>query len=67
MINKELLEKYIEDSGYKRIYIAKKLGITAYGLALKISGKHDFKATEIKILISLLGIEIQKAKEIFFN
>lgn len=66
MTNKDLLERYIEKSGYKKSFIAKKLGITSYGFLLKINNKSEFKASEIKILCTLLNIGIADSMAIFF-
>lgn len=66
MTNTALLEEYIAKSGYKRSFIAKALGITAYALALKINNKSEFKANEIDILCKLLKIGIKDRMRIFF-
>ena len=66
MTNTILLEEYILKSGYKKSFIAKALGITAYALALKINNKSEFKATEIDILCKLLNIGIEDRMRIFF-
>lgn len=66
MTNKDKLEKYIERSGYKKAFIAQKLGITRYALILKINNKSEFKATEIEILCTLLKIGVKERMAIFF-
>ena len=66
MTNTSLLEQYIEKSGYKKSYIAAQLGITAYGFALKINNKSEFKANEITILCKLLKISARDREAIFF-
>lgn len=66
MTNTSLLEQYIEKSGYKKSYIAAQLGITAYGLALKINNKSEFKASEMTILCKLLKISARDKAAIFF-
>ena len=66
MTNTALLEEYIEKSGYKKSFIAKALGITAYALALKIGNKNEFKASEIDILCKLLNIGVRDRMRIFF-
>ena len=66
MTNTSLLEQYIEKSGYKRSYIAKQLGLTTYGLALKINNKSEFKASEMKTLCELLQIPARDKEAIFF-
>lgn len=66
MTNTGLLNEYIEKSGYKRAFIAKALGITAYGLALKVNNKSEFKASEMSILCDLLNISAKDKEAIFF-
>ena len=66
MTNTPLLEKLIDESGYKRSYLAKCLGITAYALAMKINNKSEFKASEIAKLCELLKIPKKDRDTIFF-
>ena len=66
MTNTELLEKRITESGYKKSFIANKIGKSAYALSLKIKNKTEFKASEITILCDLLGIDDQERMAIFF-
>lgn len=66
MTNTVLLEQYIEKSGYKKSYIAKRLGISPYALALKINNKSEFKGSEMETLWQLLGITPKDRMSIFF-
>lgn len=66
MTNTTLLEQYIDQSGYKKSYIAAQLGITSYAFALKINNKSEFKANEIDILCKLLNISVKDRMRIFF-
>lgn len=68
MTNTELLEQRIAESGYKKSYIAKAIGLkSAYGLAKKIRNENEFKAKEINALCDLLKIDSLDEKErIFF-
>lgn len=66
MTNTSLLEKYIEKSGYKKSFIAERLGLTAYGFALKVNNKSEFKASEMTILCELLKINAKDKDAIFF-
>ena len=66
MTNTNLLEQYIEGSGYKKGFIAKQLGITAYAFALKANNKSEFKASEIETLCNLLKIGAKDKEAIFF-
>lgn len=66
MTNTALLEKYIEESGYKKSFIAQQLGLTAYGFTLKVNNKSEFKGSEIAILCKLLKIKAKDKEAIFF-
>ncbi len=67
MTNTTLLEKKIEESGFRKSYIAKELGLSTYGLSLKIKNVNEFKASEIDNLCILLGItDIEERCAIFF-
>lgn len=66
MTNTALLEERIAKSGYKKSYLADKIGKSAYALALKINNKTEFKASEIDILCELLGIDVIERMAIFF-
>lgn len=66
MTNTALLEERIKMSGYQKNYIAKVLGLTPYGLSLKISGKNEFKASEIDAFSELLGIESWEERAAIF-
>jgi len=67
MLNSELLGSCIESSGLKKQFIAKKLGLTPYGLQKKINGITEFKASEIFKLCDILNIqEGNKRDSIFF-
>ena len=66
MTKTSLLEKYINNSGYKRGYIAEQIGISRFSLAQKINNKSEFKANEIKTLCTLLGIDSEARSVIFF-
>lgn len=67
MTNTALLEDVIEKSGFKKSYIAKTIGISAYALAKKIRNENEFKASEINSLCEVLGIDsIMEKERIFF-
>lgn len=67
MTNTKLLEDLINKSGFKRSFIADKLGLSTYGLQLKIQGNNEFKPSEIEKLCELLKITSLNLKEnIFF-
>lgn len=68
MTNTELLEQKIEESGYKKSYIAKRIGLkTTNVLTKKVKNESEFTATEINILCDLLKIDSLEEKDrIFF-
>ncbi len=68
MTNTELLEKKINESGFKKSYIAKRIGLkSTYGLSKKIRNENEFKATEINALCELLRIDsLEEKEQIFF-
>lgn len=67
MTNTAELKRIIDESGMKKKHIAKKLGLTSYGLQLKIEGKNEFKQKEIQTLCNILNIDsLKKKDEIFF-
>lgn len=67
MTNSEELMKLIEDRGLKLKFVAEKLGLSSYGLSLKISNKNEFKTSEVSALCELLDITSLREKErIFF-
>lgn len=67
MTNTDLLEKKIDESGYKKSYIAKAIGLkSTFGLSKKIRNENEFKATEINALCELLHIDTLEEKELIF-
>ena len=67
MTNTAELNKLIEASGLKKNYIAKVMGIKPVTLSRLITGKKEFKASQIDALCNILGIEdLEKKEAIFF-
>lgn len=65
--NSKELMKLIEDRGLKLKFVAEKLGLSSYGLSLKINNKSEFKTSEVATLCELLEITSLREKErIFF-
>ena len=60
-----LLNDFIDQSGYKREHIARCMGISTMSLARKLNGETDFKLTEIRSLIKQLNLTSEQAKQIF--
>ncbi len=67
MTNTDLLLQLIAKKGLKLKYVAEYLGLSAYGLSLKINNKREFKVSEVNALCELLEIESLELKEkVFF-
>lgn len=67
MTDTAALMQAIDKSGFKRSYIAKQLGLSAYGLSMKIKNKHEFKASEIGAICDILHISSSEDRmRIFF-
>lgn len=66
-MNLDDLNKRIDDSGYRKAYLAAKLGLTYQGLAYKLAGKDDFTVSEIIALSEALRLSKESKIEIFFN
>lgn len=67
MVNKELLDKKIEDSGLKKEFIAKSLGITRAGFYKKATNGSEFTTGEVAILCKMLSItKLTEKESIFF-
>nr|WP_296029254.1 DUF739 family protein [uncultured Dorea sp.] len=60
------LRELIESKGFKMKFVAEYLGLSSYGLSLKINNKQEFKTSEVSALCELLGITRLKEKEALF-
>lgn len=67
MTDVELLEKIIDESGYRLDFIAKRMGLTYQGFRNKMTGKSEFKTREVAILSNLLGLTSEQRDRIFFT
>lgn len=67
MYNSTLLKEIIQDRGIKKNHIAKTLGLSPYGFALKLSGKNEFLASEIRALTKELNLSAKERDHIFFS
>lgn len=67
MLNAELLQKKIANSGMSITFISKKVGIARETLYNKINGKSDFSATEIVALTELLRLTRAERDKIFLD
>ena len=67
MTNTALLEKKIDESGYKKSYIAKTIGLkTTNVLTKKVNNESEFKASEIDALCDLLKIDTLEERNLIF-
>lgn len=66
MVDTQLLQEKIAQSGLKREYIAKSLGMTPTGLWKKLREGTEFTPSQIKIWCDLLRIDdLDERKQIF--
>ena len=65
-MNEQLLIDKIEKSGFSKSFIAESLGLSRPWLYNKLSGKREFKASEIKRLSKLLNLSASEKDAIFF-
>ncbi len=61
-----LLQKRIDESGYKLRFIASKCGLTYAGLLPKLRGERQFTQGEIIALCQLLELSDKDMRQIFF-
>ena len=67
MTNQMMLEKVIDQKGIKKAFLAEQLGISRMSLRNKISGKSEFKVSEMSRLQGLLNIDDATARDIFLS
>ena len=67
MTNTKELKSKIHDSGFKISFLADKCGLSRNGLSLKINGKYEFNAVEIKTLKELLDLTPEEVDYLFLN
>lgn len=65
MTNTVELEVYIVRAGLTKREVAKRLGISEMGFYKKLNNITEFKASEIDLLVNMLGIT--DMDKIFFN
>ncbi len=61
------LRDIIKNKGFKLYWIADQLGLSQYGLQLKLDGKNQFTQNEIKILKEILGLSDKEVVDIFLS
>lgn len=67
MTDEKLLREKIAESGLKIDHIASMVGITRSSLWQKMSGKSEFKASEMASLTKILGLSLREKERIFFK
>ena len=67
MTNTILLNTWIDKSGFKKTYIAQRLGLSFQGFLNKLNGKSEFTVREVIILCRLLKIPFDDREVIFFT
>ena len=66
-LNQLLLDYHIKSNGLNRTDLAKKMHISLSALNRKMSEKSDFKRNEIQQIKSLLNLDDNDVKDIFFD
>lgn len=68
MVNTELLNSKIKESGLKKSQLCKAMGITYQAFRLKRNNVSDFTSQEVNTLCELLNITtMAEMKKIFFS
>ena len=66
MVNTELLETRIRDSGLKKGYLAERCGLSRAGFWLCLTNQAEFRSSQVKTLCDELGITRLTDKEAIF-
>lgn len=66
MLNVQLLDEKIEQSGFKVGHLVDTLGLSRQGFDKKRKGKTPFRKAEIYVLSDLLGLTETEKNQIFF-
>lgn len=66
LVNTDLLNEKIEQSGLRVGYIVDTLGLSRNGFDLKRNGKNAFRMSEVYVLCSLLNITDKEEKSKIF-
>lgn len=67
MTNTKMLNEAILETGFKKEWIAKRMGITRASLSEKINNKREFKASEVVKLSKILSLPNEKREIIFLS
>lgn len=66
MVNTQLLEQKIANSGYKLGFIANNIGISRQSFHKKLKGQTSFRFAEVYVLRDLLKLSSEEEQAIFF-
>lgn len=66
-INTIRLQNRIKEKGYKKDYVAIKIGVSRASLLNKISGRTEFTLKEARKLALLLGVEDMDLYDFFYG
>lgn len=66
MVNTQLLDEKLEQSGYRISHIVSTLGLSKNGFEKKRKGITPFRAAEIYVISDLLKLTDQEKNEIFY-
>lgn len=66
IVDTELLNEYISNSGLKKSFIIEQLGISRQAFSDKSKGKTPFRKSEVYVLCDLLGIKTTDKAKIFY-
>ncbi len=66
MTDTNALKKIISQSGLKKNFICKKIGLSMQGFLRKLNNESDFRQGEIKKLCEVLDIDASQRDKIFF-
>ena len=66
MTNTEKLNRLIRERGLKKVYLAKKVGLTPAGFYNCVNNRAEFKASQILTLCELLGVDDPAQREALF-
>lgn len=66
VVNEMMLRETIKERGCTITFLARKLGISREGFYKKLSGKSEYKASEIFEMQKVLNLTDEKRDQIFF-
>ena len=67
MVDNARLRGIISESGYKKSFIARQMGVTSSSLSNKLAGRCGWTAYECSFLREFFGMSTEEAMSIFFG